>query len=398
MNILWKLLRQHISPSQLTGFAIANLLGLLIIVLTTQVYTDLRTLQSGDDPLLQHDYLIINKPVTTLSALTGQTPRFSEEEIDELRRQPFIDELAPFTASSFSVTAQLDMPSLGGSFATEMFFEAVPDNFVDVEAEQWRFAPDSAYIPIVLPKSYLDLYNFGFAQSRSMPRLNEGLLAAINLSLRLKGQGRDDSYRGRIVGFSNRLQTILAPQDFLDYANQRYGTATHTQPSRLILRLNNPADQRIASFLQERNYETDTDKLNASKTHYLLRIVATVIIAIGLLISLLAVYTLLLSIYLLVQKNSDKLRDLLLQGYTTAQVACPYQLLTLGLNLLVAVAAVILLMLARSAYLPLLQEAFPQAHFHSPLPAAALALALALLVSLLNALALRRKIHRLWRN
>lgn len=396
MKLLWKLLRRHVSASQLSGFAIANLLGLLIIVLTLQVYLDLRTLQEQDDLFGDANYLIINKPVSTLASITGQTARFSEEEMADLRKQSFVAKLAPFTASTFSVTARLDMPSLGGSFATEMFFEAVPDEFVDVRPELWECDPDSAYIPIILPKSYLDLYNFGFAQSRQMPRLNEGLLAAISLSLRLQGQGRSESYTGRIVGFSNRLQTILVPHAFLDFANQRYGSSTDSRPARLILALSNPTDPAITTYLQSHDYETDADRLSASKTNYLLRLVATVIIAIGLLISLLAVYTLLLSIYLLVQKNSEKLQNLLLQGYSIGQVARPYQLLTLLLNLLVAAIAILLLLLARTAYLPLLQEAFPQTHFPSALPAATLAIALALLVSLSNALAIRRKIYSLW--
>lgn len=396
MKLLWKLLRRHVSAPQLSGFAMANLLGLLIIVLTLQVYLDLRTLQQQDDLFGSANYLIINKPVSTLASITGQTPRFSEEDIDDLRQQSFVADLAPFTASTFNVTARLDMPSLGGSFATEMFFEAVPDEFVDVEATRWTYDPDSAYIPIVLPKSYLDLYNFGFAQSRQMPRLNEGLLSAISLSLRLQGRGLADNYTGRIVGFSNRLQTILVPQDFLDIANERYGSATDNRPARLILALSNPTDPSITTYLQSHDYETDTDKLRVSKTNYLLRLIATVVIAIGLLISLLAVYTLLLSIYLLVQKNSEKLQNLLLQGYSIGQVARPYQLLTLLLNLLVAAIAILLLLLARTGYLPLLQEAFPQTHFPSALPACLLAITLALLVSLINALAISRKIHSLW--
>ena len=37
MNLVWKLLRQHISKSQLTGFFVANLAGMFIVLLSVQV-------------------------------------------------------------------------------------------------------------------------------------------------------------------------------------------------------------------------------------------------------------------------------------------------------------------------------------------------------------------------
>ena len=36
MKLLWKLLRRHVSPAQLGGFFAANLLGMLIVLLSFQ--------------------------------------------------------------------------------------------------------------------------------------------------------------------------------------------------------------------------------------------------------------------------------------------------------------------------------------------------------------------------
>lgn len=400
MTLLWKLLRQHISPAQLTGFALANLIGMLIVMLAVQAYADIRALNASDDMLMRSDYLIVNKPVATLSAITGKAPSFSDEEIEEWEDQPFVESVGRFTASTFDVKAQFDMPSFG-SFGTDMFFESVPDRFLDVQTDQWALETDSALIPILLPKSYLDLYNFGFAQSREMPRLSEGLLTALKLRVRLRGNGHQDWYDARIVGFSNRLQTILVPQAFMDYANEHYGTPAHTgqsaRPSRLIIQLSNPADEGITPFLQSHDYETDADKLAASKTNYLLRLGVGVVIAVGLIISLLALYILMLSIYLLVQKNAEKLQTLLLIGYGTGRVALPYQMLTLTLNVGIGIAAAILLVALRAAYVAYLQAAFPTATFPTAVPGLLAGGALVIVVTLLNALAIRNKIRRLWK-
>ena len=401
MSLLWKLLRRHISPAQLGGFFVANLLGMLIVMLAAQIYVDIRTLNETDDVLMREDYLILHKPVGTLSAITGKAPSFSEQEIANLEEQDFAEKVGRFTTSAFDVTARFDMPSFG-SFGTDMFFEAVPDEFIDVETDEWAFNPDSAFIPIILPKSYLDLYNFGFAQSRRMPRLSEGLLEAISLKVLLRGNAHNDWFEERIVGFSTRLQTILVPQTFMDYANEHYGSLNRigqsTRPSQIIVQLNNPADKRIAPYLQEHGYETDADKLNASKTNYMLRLIVVVVIVVGLLISLLSFYILMLSIYLLVQKNSEKLQNLLLAGYGIGQVARPYQTLTWALNIGVALLAAIILLVLRSGYLTYLRSAFPDIPFPLPTTAFLVGGVLAILVSVLNAIAIRNKIRHLWRN
>ena len=81
---------------------------------------------------------------------------------------------------------------------------------------------------------------------------------------------------------------------------------------------------------------------------------------IGLLISILSFYILMLSIYLLVQKNTEKLRNLLLIGYSPVRVSLPYQLLTIGMNAVVLVFSFIILYMVRGYYMNTLWVMFPQ--------------------------------------
>ena len=57
-----------------------------------------------------------------------------------------------------------------------------------------------------------------------------------------------------------------------------------------------------------------------------------------------------LSVFLLLQKNTAKLENLLLIGYSPSKVALPYHVLTVGLNLLVLLLAVIGVVWLRSYY------------------------------------------------
>ena len=56
--------------------------------------------------------------------------------------------------------------------------------------------------------------------------------------------------------------------------------------------------------------------------------------------SILSFYILMLSIFLLLQKNTVKLENLLLIGYSPNRVALPYNILTCGLNLAVLILSV----------------------------------------------------------
>lgn len=73
-----------------------------------------------------------------------------------------------------------------------------------------------------MSKDYLTLYNFGFATTRNMPQLSEGLIGTVPMTMTLSGNGLHETLPARIVGFSSRLNTIAVPQSFLDWANERY--------------------------------------------------------------------------------------------------------------------------------------------------------------------------------
>lgn len=90
MNLVWKLLRQHISIGQFAGFSLANLLGVLIILFGFQFYNDVLPVFTGDDSFMKNNYIIINKTIGTASTLTGRTNTFSNSDISEIQSQKFV--------------------------------------------------------------------------------------------------------------------------------------------------------------------------------------------------------------------------------------------------------------------------------------------------------------------
>ncbi len=396
MNLLWKLLREHVSVTQLVGFFVANLLGMLIILFGLQFYADILPLFQGKDAFFKREFLIVSKPVSTLGSLLGGKGTFSAREIQGFRDQPFTRQVGTFTSSLYDVSASIGMLGTGMQVGTEMFFESVPDDYIDVNAQAWTYEEGSRTIPIILPRNYLNLYNFGFAQSRNLPKLSEGVLSMIRLEIRLSGGGHVEVYDGRIVGFSNRLNTILVPEAFMNWANHYYAPGKKAEPSRLIVEVNNPADEEIVKYIQARGYEVEGNTLDAGKTVWFLQILVGIVLFIGIVITFLSFYILILSIFLLLQKNTKKMQTLLLIGYSPVQVALPYQVLAVGLNLGVTGIACVLLYGLRRMYLNNLQTLFPSLEGNSGHTVLAVAGFLFLFVSIINIGIIHYKLRQIW--
>ena len=396
MNLLWKLLREHVSVTQLVGFFVANLLGMLIILFGLQFYADILPLFQGKDAFFKREFLIVSKPVSTLGSLLGGKGTFSAREIQGFRDQPFTRQVGTFTSSLYDVSASIGMLGTGMQVGTEMFFESVPDDYIDVNAQAWTYEEGSRTIPIILPRNYLNLYNFGFAQSRNLPKLSEGVLSMIRLEIRLSGGGHVEVYDGRSVGFSNRLNTILVPEAFMNWANHYYAPGKKAEPSRLIVEVNNPADEEIVKYIQARGYEVEGNTLDAGKTVWFLQILVGIVLFIGIVITFLSFYILILSIFLLLQKNTKKMQTLLLIGYSPVQVALPYQVLAVGLNLGVTGIACVLLYGLRRMYLNNLQTLFPSLEGSSGHTVLAVAGFLFLFVSIINISIIHYKLRQIW--
>ncbi len=396
MKLVWKLLRQHISIPQLAGFFLANLFGMLIVLLGYQFYKDVMPVFTAEDSFMKTDYVILSKKIGTGNTISGRTNTFSASEVDELEQQQFVDKVGKFTSTEYKVDAHMGVNGTD-VLNSELFFESIPDEFVKASPRIWRYKPEATEVPIILPRTYIAMYNFGFAQSRSLPKISDGLVGMIDFDIFVQGNGHKGRFNGKVIGFSSRLNTILVPQAFMDWSNGYFAPDSHSEPSRLVMQMANPADETVAKYIDKKGYEVEDDKLEAEKATYFLKMMVSMVMVVGLVISLLSFYILMLSIYLLVQKNSSKLENLLLIGYSPGEVARPYQLLTIGLNGGVLLMAWLALYAVRDYYMNIIETLFPEIDGSGMAPALALGIILFVLVSICNIFVVRRKIARIWK-
>lgn len=393
MRLIWKLLRKHISIFELAVFFVANLIGMAVILAGVQIYSDVRPMLDGEKTLIGNEYMIVTRPVERVGI---GAPTFSDDDIADFKQQEFVVDLGQFAASQFEVSGSVMFN--GRRLSTMMFFEAVPDSFIDVTSRDWHFKPGSTTIPIILPRNYLNLYNFGFSQTQKLPQITEDMIKRIELGIRISGDGLRDDYTGRVVGFSDRLNTILVPMEFMTWANGHYAAAKESEPTRLILEVENPGAPEVMDYLQEHGYAAEDKPAESSKALFILKASVAVIIGIGIIFSVLSMIILTLSIFLLLQKNITKLENLVLIGHKPSYVAMPYNLMTLVLNLSVYALSVVVVWLLQGKYMSYLSEIAGFEFSATPLSAILFGLALTAIIVTFNVFIIHRKIREISRH
>lgn len=397
MKLVWKLLKQNMSIPQFVGFFFASLFGMFIVLFGYQFYCDVLPFFQDKDSFMKSDYLVISKRIDTNTSFSGRTNNFSSSEINHLSQQPFIQKVGSFHSANYQSEVSMDVQG-NRLFDSEFFFESIPDAFVNVPLSEWKYEGKDDIVPIIFPKSYLAMYNFGYARNHSLPKISEGLVGMLDVQIHIRGNGQEQTLKGKVIGFSSQLSTILVPESFMAWSNQRFSSTPQNEPNRLIVDVANPTDTQFSQYLEKNGYEVENSNSSAEKMAYFFRLIVVIVMMIGLIISVLSFYILMLSIYLLVQKNTSKLQNLMLIGYSPSQVAQPYQLLTLSLHGLVFVLAIGILAIVRPLYMDVLYNLLPSLDNGGLGPTCFLGVVLLLGVTAINSWIIRNKMASIWKS
>lgn len=326
--MLNRLLFTHRKPAQLIAAITGALFGFLLLLGTLLAYFDLTAAINGTGDLARPQYLVINKEVNMLNTLFGGQKGFSKEELNALRHIEGVKNVAGLTASHFKINltmgpGQSDM--MKGMYM-ELFFEAVPDEFIDADADGWEWQEGDSLIPIIIPRDYVKLYNFGYAPTQGQPQVSESLFKLARANVNVRGPKGGARFTGRIAGFSERINTILAPKSFVDYANEKFGgvQADAKNPSRVIIQCEGPATSSLIDYFSDNGYETSAESIANSRLNSYLRIVMSVLVVIGSVIVLLALMVFIQYAQLLMSKSNYELETLIRIGYDYRKLAARY--------------------------------------------------------------------------
>lgn len=355
--MLLKLQKKTLVKSQILGYGLTLFVGLVIIMITLQLYFDIRPLMQEQTDVFKNQSAIISKNVSIFSGKDNLY--FTEEDIKELQSQDFVKEVSKFKSASFKIGAFTQ--SFGGQipgFRTDLFFESIPENYLDVKPEEWKWEKSQNFIPIIIPENYLNLYNFGFAESQGLPVVSKNIISQIQFNIEIEGNGKRQEFKSKIVGFSNKINSILVPDDFLEWANNEFGRATDEKSNRLLIEFTNPSDENILKFFNEHNYSISKDELEYGRLLFFFKSALFFMLLIAAIIIILSVAFILLSINLIIQKNKELILNLYQIGYGYLRIAKFYVVVVSLVTFISTILAFVVSNYIRQMYLDRIQNFF----------------------------------------
>ncbi len=336
--MLKKLLWKDKNNWQIAGATLGAFIGLFLLLLSQQFYFDFQYLLLGNKKVTS-EYVTLNKPVIAYQS------HFSAAELADLEQMEYVQQLGTFKSSEFRINAS--SPTFG--FFTDLFFEAIDTAFIDFEDvdQKFKWKEGSLEIPIVVSRDYLALYNFGFAPSQGLPQLNPEFLENFTLDLTLNGKGLKRKFKGHIVGYTDRIHSILVPVNFMEWANQIFSEQTQPGALRVMLAVESGHETQLREQIKQKGFEVNSGHLVGERIRTLLSGAISLIALIGLIIVILSVLVFVINFQLLVSRAKDRIQLLLELGYRPGDISRVLFLYLLKIFALVLVLTLVALFLFR---------------------------------------------------
>ena len=337
--------------SQIISYSLTLFVGVVIIILVSQLYFDIKPLLSNQTDVFKSNAAVISKNISVFKSTKKERIYFNNEEIDELRGQSFVKNISRFNSATFKINAFSNKSEKIPVFYTDLFFESIPEIYLDVKTDEWKWDATIDFIPIIVPENYLNLYNFGFAESQGLPVLSKNIISQIEYNIQISGNNKTKNYKSKIVGFSNKVNSILVPENFLLWANNEFGRRNFNKTSRILIEFNDPSDKDILKYFNQNNYSINEEKLEFSKMVFFFKSALMFVFLIAIVIIVLSISFILLSFNLIIQRNKELLLNLYNIGYDYTQIAKFYQLVISLITVFSILVSIIICYLIRDYYL-----------------------------------------------
>ncbi len=313
------LFKGHLS-SQFVFATAGMLIGLTALLLSCQLILDVQSFHESEQELFGPNSIVIQKRVTKFTTLGANSTDFTPEDIESLRSKPFITDIAPFQSADFKVGIS-EVPGDGlPHFYADMFFQSVPDRFMDVKDVEWEWKDTTDIIPIVLPRDFIMIINYGIAQSQGMEQISEELMLAAKLKIHIEGQGKKVKQVGRVVGFSNKISSILVPEAYLSYMNTNYGNARITAPNRIFVTIVDDSYRELEDLMDEMNLDISKASIDVVKIKTVIAVVIGIFGLASALIMLLSLMGFVQYSQLVLSRAAYETKTLLRIGYSVSAV------------------------------------------------------------------------------
>jgi hypothetical protein len=288
----------------------------LLLLVAVQMQADFSELLEGkQNKETNTQYLVINRQLNNNNLNAGG---LREEELAALKKLPEVSAVGIMQPGYFK--ASLSSTSDRFPFYTDVSFETVSSDFLDEIPEHWTWQEKDDYVPIIVPSLYLDLYNFQFALAQQLPQLTPEVVKMIFFNIRIQGPNGEVVLKGKVAGFSNRIQSMLVPHEFMQWCNARFALGEKRNPSRILIKTKDATSPVLNQFLEKNQLQADKEKTRFSKYREIVNWIAGISGLSGLLMLVFAALVLSLFIQLNIVSKQDEIRLLIQLGASPQQM------------------------------------------------------------------------------
>jgi hypothetical protein len=289
-------------------------IGVLLLFCSIQMLINIHQLLKGNIIHKNgYDYISITKKITIENIGDIEKTFFNQQDIDELSTKPFINDVAPLLSSQF----QLDMvvPAVFAA-PTTLYLESLRADFIDTVPPGFQWHKSSDTIPLILSSQFFEVFN-ALARNNGLLQLTPSMATTMPIKIVCHGYGDTvQTFEARLLAFSDRINTVLAPKEFMDWANLKFSGKKADHFSRLYLKTNDADNSQLLNFLDGKNYKVNKDKTKLGGAKQVLEGIFTGLGVFGLLIVVLALMLFSFYLQLLIAKSRDSLQLLLDLGYS----------------------------------------------------------------------------------
>jgi len=315
--MLKKVLFQNQDKTQLAIAVLGSIIGMLFLISSIHYLIRVNEFGKGEE-ILGPNTMIVQKKVSNSSSFNLSKTDFSVDEIERFKNEPFVADAQAVICNNFNVLLLTD-DKFVPKFSSDVFLQTVNSKFLDVPADKWNWNEGDTIVPIVMPRDFLVMLNT-FMSASGIPQVSEDLAKDIKFKLRISNEIKKDFVTAKIVGFTNEIPSLLVPETFMKYANQKYATVKETKITNVMISSKEGEFGKMEKFLEERGLESRKSQLVIGKLKSIVSTLFVVLLLISFVTVLVSSLVLIQYMQLLIATNQYQIRTLLRLGYNPRKI------------------------------------------------------------------------------
>jgi len=288
-------------------------IGVLLLFCSIQMLVNIHQLLKGN--IIRKggfDYISVTKKITLENVADYETSYFNQQEIDELKSKPFIEDVAPLISTQFQL--ELIVPGVFTT-PTTLYVEGLRKDFIDTVPSNFQWHKEGDTIRLIISSQFFEVFN-ALSRSNGLAQISTQMAADIKAQLICHSPDTSATYQAKWSAFSDRINTVLAPEEFVEWANIKFNGHKADRFARLYIKTKNAEDKALLDYLKSKEYKVNRDKTKLGGAKQVFDGIFTGLAVFGLLVVILALMLFSFYLQLVVAKSKESLQLLLDLGYS----------------------------------------------------------------------------------